>query len=750
MASSSASNLEIRYQYPDSSPYAARVALRQSAKQLTDRGLTSSAKWALELLAYVPKPEFDDVKSPRTTAADMADFRFATDTPAHRREKVSPVYPIQSTPAVGQAGDGSGRFDSIGIPPSPLPGSTGSGGGMGSISNIGSSSNIESNRVLQPLTPLVPASSNSSASAHVRFAATETSGNRSQADTSMAAYTDTWDMMNEDEEDVYMLAKNLFDHHQWERSAALLERHKVRGAKALFLKLYARYLLVERQAEEDYFQVARKTRGKSVHRTDLLPLLRELLNPSDTFLFFLKGIMFRKLGKRIEAIDCFLRSLETFPYNWGAWQELCACLEGGRAELQEIASMLPNSFMTSFFCELFARSAAARLQSDEALRRIDSLLRMFPNSPYLLVSRGQTLHLMQELEASEAAYEAARAVDPHRLDGMADYSNSLFVQNKEEKLAHLTHSLAEAGREDAEVCCAIGNYHTLRGDNHRAVEVFKRGVRLDPSCASAWILLGHGYIELKDSMAAAEMYRKALELNPRDVRAWTGLGNTYELNGAWAQALHYHKKAAATSPYDFRFWASMANCYEKLSQPVQAIECYKRILALEHSVDAQLAIMDNIARLYEGLAGGDEEEEEEEEADARAAYANGDDSAAHARDLLRACAWHRRIVELIDRARNEEDSAEHAARVKEHVGSFLIAARWEMGMVTFGEPESTQEEIRPGATTVSSMELDNGLSKPRIGNINLAREYLQRVIMTGTEATLEAEELMKKVALLQT
>ncbi|MCO5549505.1 hypothetical protein L7F22_002977 [Adiantum nelumboides] len=606
----------------------------------------------------------------------MAGFRFATDTPAQQRNKVSPIYPIQSTPAVGQTGDGSGRFDSIGIPPSPLPGTSGHAGGAGNISQIGSSSNAESHRILQPLTPLVPASSNSSASAHVRFATTEISENQSQADTSMAAYTDTWDIMNEDEEDIYLLAKNLFDHHQWERSAALLERHKIRGPKALFLKLYARYLLVERQAEEDYFQ----DRGNR--------------------------LLLTKFG--------------VFSYNWGGWQELCASLEGGHAELQDIASMLPNSFMTSFFCELFARSAAARLQSDEALRRIDSLLTIFPNSPYLLVSRGQTLHLMQELEASEAAYENARAVDPYRLDGMADYSNSLFVQNKEEKLAHLTHALAEAGREDAEVCCAIGNYHTLRGDNHRAVEVFKEDRNV----------------------------QEALELNPRDVRAWTGLGNTYELNGAWAQALHYHKKAAATSPYDFRFWASMANCYEKLSQPVQAIECYKRILALEHSVDAQLAIMDNIARLYEGLAGGDEEEEEDE--DEVAANGNGDDSAAHARDLLRACAWHRRIVELIDRARNEEDSAEHAARVKEHVGSFLIAARWEMGMVTFGEPEATQDEMRPGATTVSSMELDNGLSKPRIGNINLAREYLQRVIMTGTEAVLEAEELMKKVALLQT
>jgi anaphase-promoting complex subunit 8 len=422
--------------------------------------------------------------------------------------------------------------------------------------------------------------------------------------------------------------------------------------------------------------------------------------------------------------------------------------------------MLPDSFMTSFFCELFARSAAARLHTDDVLQRIDALLTIFPNAPYLLVSRGQTLHLMQDLEASEASYEAARNVDPHRLEGMADYSNSLFVQNKEEKLAHLTHMLAEAGREDAEICCAIGNYHTLRGDNHRAVEVFKRGVRLDPGCASAWILLGHGYIELKDSMAAAEMYRKALELNPRDVRAWTGLGNTYELNAAWSQALHYHKKAASSSPYDFRFWASMANCYEKLDQPMQAIECYKRILALEQHVDAQLAIMDNIARLYETLADTEEDEEEdddEEEYDEGGEYVGSDGfrsksaaaAALRAHDLLRACAWHRKIVELIDRSRqtddmveedeDDEDGAEQAQRVKEHVGSFLIAARWEMGLINVED----QIDQRASRKTASPR-------RAPIGNLSLAHDYLQRVIMTGTEAVLEAEELLKGLALLQT
>lgn len=345
---------------------------------------------------------------------------------------------------------------------------------------------------------------------------------------------------------------------------------------------------------------------------------------------------------------------------------------------------------------------------------------------------------MQDLEASEESYEAARAIDPFRLEGMADYSNSLFVQSKEEKLAHLTHSLAEAGREDAEVCCAVGNYHTLRGDNHRAVEVFKRAVRLDPSCSSAWILLGHAYIELKDSVSASEMYRKALELNPRDVRAWTGLGNTYELNSAWAYALHYHKKAAANSPYDYRFWASMANCYEKLRQYSKAVECYKKILTLEEAIDSQLAIMENIARLYEDAELG---------------------------SIAKACLWHCRIVELIEKSKgqigDDIDAETTAQQIKNHVQSYVIAARWEMGdfdadmnghqdrdmavedSIMQAEDDSA-ESVSPGR-----MERDKNNNK-RQGNLALANEYLHRAIMTGTESALEADELLKRLAFMRT
>lgn len=49
--------------------------------------------------------------------------------------------------------------------------------------------------------------------------------------------------LDEEEEDMYALAKAQFDHHQLERCAWILDQGNCRSDKSLFLKLYARFLV---------------------------------------------------------------------------------------------------------------------------------------------------------------------------------------------------------------------------------------------------------------------------------------------------------------------------------------------------------------------------------------------------------------------------------------------------------------------------------------------------------------------------
>ena len=62
------------------------------------------------------------------------------------------------------------------------------------------------------------------------------------------------------------------------------------------------------------------------------------------------------------------------------------------------------------------------------------------------------------------------------------------------------------------------------GEHCKAVIYFKRAVKLDRNYLSAWTLMGHEYIEMKNIPGAIEAYRSAVEIDSKDFRAWYGLG----------------------------------------------------------------------------------------------------------------------------------------------------------------------------------------------------------------------------------
>lgn len=56
----------------------------------------------------------------------------------------------------------------------------------------------------------------------------------------------------------------------------------------------------------------------------------------------------------------------------------------------------------------------------------------------------------------------------------------------------------------------IGNHYALREEHERAILYFKRATELDQAYLPAWTLMGHEYVEVKNSHAAIESYRRAV------------------------------------------------------------------------------------------------------------------------------------------------------------------------------------------------------------------------------------------------
>ena len=146
------------------------------------------------------------------------------------------------------------------------------------------------------------------------------------------------------------------------------------------------------------------------------------------------------------------------------------------------------------------------------------------------------------------------------------------------KLAFLAQLATQTDKFRPETCCIVGNYYSLKSEHEKAVMYFRRALTLDRQFLSAWTLMGHEYVEMKNTHAAIESYRRAVDINRKDYRAWYGLGQTYEVLEMHLYALHYFQRAAALRPYDKQMWQALGACYEKIERPVQAIKAYKRAL----------------------------------------------------------------------------------------------------------------------------------------------------------------------------
>ncbi|KAE8220218.1 hypothetical protein CF319_g6223 [Tilletia indica] len=667
--------LDPKASYPDSVPAEADRVLRAAAVDLSERGLNGAACWALELSVCARSAAHSALLSDAKSAT-------LTSTPARRPVELGRLG--HSTPAAAVFGAGEGRAGLPRPPPSPL-----------SISHVASGMAVDVDDSASD--------AGQGDSFHVHFAAS--------ADTSHtgSAFPSTSNI-SEASDPEYALAKVYFDDKQYERCAALLRRGP-NNRKSHFLRLYAEYLTAERQADEQNLLMA-KTRST---RTDLgaiaearISILEELIDADDPFLLYLRGMIFRKLNRRIEAMDSLLKSVQAYPYNWSAWQELGHTIS--YEEIEHIIDLLPESFMTSLFIERNSRDALN--SSSINIDRIDALLTTFPDSAYLIMAKGQNYTIQQKLEDAEKVFARAFELDPFRMDGIADYAHTLFVLERFDKLAALSDQFAEMGRDHPEVCCLIGNYYNQRGDHHRAIEAFKRALRLDMGCLAAWILLGHEYLELKNSHASAEMYRRALDISPNDHRAWHGLGCVYELNGAWSYAAHYFQKCASIRPYDSRMWASLGECYDRLEQTQDAISCFKRNLTCQTTQDEIVQAIQRIIDLYERLGQG-----------------------------VPAACWHRRMVQVVDRTLSRPD----ALPLARFVQSYIVAARWEMGDIV---PLELEAEAIAGSGAAEGVEpdVDEQGSSARFGNLALADEYLRKVISAKTELTDQAEKLLQQLA----
>jgi anaphase-promoting complex subunit 8 len=253
-------------------------------------------------------------------------------------------------------------------------------------------------------------------------------------------------------------------------------------------------------------------------------------------------------------------------------------------QLNQVIPRLPQNLMTFIF-HVYASQELYQC-SDQIHNSLSQIMPIFPTSSWLKVQRAMLFYHNKDFDDAEQIFSELLITDPHLLDHLDHFSNILYVMGMRPKLAFLAQLATATDKFRPETCCVVGNYYSLRSEHEKAVMYFRRALTLDRNFLSAWTLMGHEFVEMKNTHAAIESYRRAVDINRKDYRAWYGLGQTYEVLEMHSYALFYHQRAAALRPYDPKLWMAVGQCFGKVGKIMNGIRAYKRALVAGSYYDA--------------------------------------------------------------------------------------------------------------------------------------------------------------------
>ncbi|KAL5168098.1 Anaphase-promoting complex subunit 8 [Glycine soja] len=423
--------------------------------------------------------------------------------------------------------------------------------------------------------------------------------------------------MEEDElvdGDFYLLAKSYFDCREYKRAAHVLRDQN--GRKSVFLRCHALYLRItmkpildatlagEKRKEEEMIELEGPLGKSDAVNHELVSLERELSTfrkngKVDPFCLYLYGLVLKQKGSENLARAVLVESVNSYPWNWNAWtelQSLCKTVDILNS-LNLNSHWMKDFFLASVYQEL-------RMHND-SLSKYEYLLGTFSNSNYVQAQIAKAQYSLREFDQVEAIFEELLSNDPYRVEDMDMYSNVLYAKECFSALSYLAHRVFMTDKYRPESCCIIGNYYSLKGQHEKSVVYFRRALKLNKNFLSAWTLMGHEFVEMKNTPAAVDAYRRAVDIDPRDYRAWYGLGQAYEMMGMPFYALHYFKKSVFLQPNDSRLWIAMAQCYEtdQLRMLDEAIKCYRRAANCN---DREAIALHNLAKLHSELGRPEE------------------------------------------------------------------------------------------------------------------------------------------------
>ncbi len=126
----------------------------------------------------------------------------------------------------------------------------------------------------------------------------------------------------------------------------------------------------------------------------------------------------------------------------------------------------------------------------------------------------------------------------------------------------------------------LGNAYYEKNDMDRAIDYYKKAIRLEPESLEAFVNLGNAYFANEEFRKSIEAYKVALQLDPEDSNIYSNLGVAYIELGDKNEAIKYLTQAIMLNPHNESAHYNLGILYAMNDESDKAIEQYDKLLEL--------------------------------------------------------------------------------------------------------------------------------------------------------------------------
>lgn len=171
----------------------------------------------------------------------------------------------------------------------------------------------------------------------------------------------------------------------------------------------------------------------------------------------------------------------------------------------------------------------------------------------------------QELSLEEALRLAIQLQQRRRLDD----AESIY------------QGILQAFPEQPDALHYLGVLHHQRGDQHRAIELIRRAIAIQPAYKDAYNNLGNIYKEAGRLPEALAAYQKVIALDPNHGPAYNNLGIVFKATGEIEKSLDHFRRAIELEPENATTYVNMGNTLGQQKKLPEAVAAYRRALAIQ-------------------------------------------------------------------------------------------------------------------------------------------------------------------------